>query len=241
MTLFTTPEAADKAAEYLANERKKFEKDGQIDVEALLKSKAEASWHIDNIQNENGTLRGELDKRITYEELMAKITPASRVTSSASDQDADEQSESLPNVNVDIEKVVAQKVSEQLNQYQQKSVQDQNTIMVVQELKKSWGDNYVTKLREVGKELGMSEERMQLLAANEPKAFLRMVNPTMPNAQVPGYTPPSSSVRADGKSATMNYAYFEALRKASPRKELTQEQTALMWKLAAEKGADFYK
>lgn len=238
MTLFKTPGAEDEAAKYLEGVTKKYAKDdGQLDVDALTKGKAESDWFIERLQQEAAEMRDELNKRATYDELMAKIS-ATRDNSSLED----EQNDSPTNQSVDIEKVVKEKVSEQLNQYQQQSVHEKNTDKVVQALRDTWGDNYVPKLKEAIKEAELTEEEAMTLAATKPAAFLRMIAPaTNERERAPSFAAPASSVRAGMQSNKMNYAYFQKMRKSDPVKYASPEVKNLMWKLAHEQGPDFYK
>ncbi len=237
MTLFTTPGAEDASAKYLTEVEKKFTKDGNLDVDALKKGKAESDWFIERLQKENAEMRDEMNKRATYDELMAKIE-ATRANSS---QD-DEQDDNHANQSVDIEKVVQEKVSQQLNQYQQQSAHERNTTAVVETLKAAWGDNYVPKLREAIQEADLTEQEAMQLAATKPKTFLRAVMPTeTKREQVPSFSAPASSVKSGSMSNTMNYSYFEKMRKSDPAKYRSPEIQNLMWKVAQEKGPDFYK
>ncbi len=240
MTLFKNPELEDKSAEYLSQIEQKFTKDGKLDVDALKKGAAEKDWHIDNLENEMKAAREELNKRTTYEELMAKIEATRNI--SRSSESETEQDESLTNDSVDTEALIDRLVEEKLSKSQQKSVHEQNTAYVVQKLQEAWGKDYVSKLREIGKEIGWDDQKMQVSAATDPKAFLRMVNPEVKVVdKQTGYTPPRSTTRVSDTSNTMNYSYFEKLRKSSPGKKLPEDMNRLMWKLAAEKGPDFYK
>lgn len=218
MTLFKTPGAEDKAAEYLAKVEEKFSKDGSVDVEALKMGKAESDWFIEQLQKETAEMREELNKRTTYDELMAKIE-AQRDTSRVDEIDG-ERDDNPTNKGVDIENLLKQvdsRAEQKFIQKQQEAKAKQNVDSVQTKLVEVWGTNYVSKLKSRVAELEMTEDEASNMAATRPKAFLAMLDPVAVKKQE--FTPPRSNVQGKFNSTSSDdpVEKFEKLRKENPK------------------------
>ncbi len=216
--LFTAPEAsADQDDTYLNEVKAKFTRDGQLDVDALLKAKAESDRFIQRLEGENAGVREEMNKRATFDQLLERINQqqAQRAEGSNHEPEAGEANEPKYNPD-DIRKMV----SETFNQEQTKAAQQKNVESVKDTLAKAWGPNFTNKLKQVTDEFELTQEEAGFMAATRPKAFLKLV--LGDKAQPVGnYSPPQSTQRMDysQKPAGENtYSYYKSMMNSSDPK-----------------------
>lgn len=254
MTLFTGKSPASTEADasqdqggeidYVAH----YTKDGKApDLAEISKGKYHADMHITRLEKEQAELRKELDKRLTYEELMAKIETVKSPTSKPErvERTEDEQIEKTPNSNsLDLAKVeeIMRKT------YQQESVkasQQRNIEQVKDVLTKTWGAGFERSLEQKANDLGVTKEYMDNLAATSPKAFLTLVGVTEAvRPSVAGSLPPPTRVegRSDGgKSNVKNMAYYNKMMTDNPREYWTPRVQNEIHEMARTMGDAFYK
>ncbi len=255
MTLFTGKSPAgnveDKPdqgeVDYVAH----YTKDGKApDLSEIAKGKYHADQHIARLEQEQANLRKELDKRLTYEEVIAKIEaaktsskPVARVEENA-DEHANEKPHT-PSNELDLSKV------EELMRktYQQESVKAQqakNIEQIKDTLVKSWGAGYERALSQKAEELGLSKEYMDNLAASSPKAFLALVGvQDTPRANPSSSLPPQSRVEgrpgSNDRSGVKNMAYYNKLMQTDPREYWTPRVQNEIHEQARIQGDAFYK
>jgi hypothetical protein len=209
--LFNAPDASDDQSDaYLEEVKAKFTRDGQLDVDALLKAKAESDKFIKRLEGENQGVREEMNKRATFDELLKKINEqrAQGADGSNHEPDAGEADEPNKYNPDDIRKMV----SETFNQEQTKAAQAKNVEQVKDALSKNWGSNFADKLKQVTKDLELTQEEAGFMAATRPKAFLKLV--LGDKAPVGNYAPPSSSVRVEHSqkpSGDKTYSYYKSM------------------------------
>lgn len=247
MTLFNKAADDKSSVDYTVKALERFKKeDGSLDAEALAKSWAHAQEHVARVEAEAAEVRSEMQKRLSFEELAAKIDAAREQVGQESN-DTDERNDSPTKNDVDIEALVEAKV----NQLQQKSIQQRNLATVQDKLIQAWGPGYVETLKERAKELEVSHDYLNNLAATSPKAFEKMVigeaaqPPPAPSQRAnPGeYVPPRSSVRGSAPNASnvKNWAYYEKIRKTDRRTYDSPKLQYEMFQQASAMGPDFYK
>jgi hypothetical protein len=213
--LFTPESGGDHEPDYMTYVKSKFAKeDGSIDLDALAKAKFKSDEHIANLEKEQAGVRDELTKRLSFEEVLAKIE-ANRQSAEPSDnqahQDARIDEKSLtPD---DVKKLL----QETLTQEQQKATYQSNVNTVRSRLSEAWGPTFAEKLKQVCSELDISEEEAGQVAMTKPKAFLKLVLGETPK-QVENAAPARSSVRLDSTphNGVKNWAYFEKIRVSNP-------------------------
>ena len=238
MTLFDK-NAPDQDVELEALATERFEKDGQLDVEALKKSWIHSQKHIKNVEADAATLRADNIKRLSYEDLLAKLKPT-RSDSNDDVTDITEPDGNPSTQNVDIDALVERKLEAKLTQYQQSSTQSDNRAYVKAELEKAWGEGYVDKLLQRTKELNLDQDYVNSLAGENPKAILAILD-AKPVAKATNVSAPRSSVTIRGGIKTMSkYDEYQSVLKTDPKKYNSPAFQMEMLRVADELGDKFY-
>lgn len=151
----------------LVGEGKKFR-----DQEALARGKDESDRLIPNLQQQIETLKAEIAKRSTTEELLEKIK---QEASSRSNEITPESSQ--PNVQretIDHNKVfeIAKQV---ISQERASETKARNVDLVKSKLIEAFGTDYVATLKAKVSILGLTEQYAAQLAEDNPQAFLNIV------------------------------------------------------------------
>lgn len=179
----------------------KFSKDGVVDVEALVKAKAESDRFIEQLKEENKGVRDEMNKRTSFDELIARLEQQKSSTADADNQAAPpEKNDDIPNKVLDnsaIEAIVAKTLTRKT----QEANQVKNISDVRAKLEAEWGKDHVKKLETVIADLDLTKDEAGKLAAERPKAFLKLV---LGDKNIPqtGIAPPQSSVRFEQRPNT---------------------------------------
>lgn len=238
MTLFDK-NAPDQDAELEALATERFTKDGgEIDIEALKKSWIHSQKHIRTVEADAAVLREDNIKRLSYEDLLAKLKQPN--DSNDDPTDITEPDGNRNTQNVDIDALLESKLNAKLTQYQQSSTQSENRAFVKAELEKAWGDNYVDKLVQKTKELNLTQDYINDLAGSNPKAILAILD-AKPVAKQPNVSAPRSSVTIRGGTKTMSkYEEYQSVRKTDPKKYSSPAFQMEMLKVANEMGDKFY-
>jgi hypothetical protein len=192
--------------------RQKFMKDGQVDIDALLKAKAESDKFIKRLENENALAREEVTKAATFEDLLAKISEQQAAKAAANHADEPGQAPNVP-TNATTPEEVRQWVAEQYNQEQTKAAQQKNVESVRATMEKSFGPNFQGKLEAICRDLELTKEEAGFMAATRPKAFLKLVLGAQAPAQY-NTAPPASSVRVEAgvkRGGDRTYSYYKAM------------------------------
>lgn len=216
MDLFTTDansnpvSTPDPEQELIEVTKAKFTKDGNLDVDALLKKAAHADKHIANIEQETQGLRKELDTRLSLEQFMDEIKSA-KVTSNPPENNP---GQNEPNQALSKDEI-ARLMREVINQDRSQAQKDYNKTQVADGLRKAWGNSFQSRLQEKATELGLSKETVNSLAEASPQAFLKLVDATAPVRDTTITSPPRNQVNrtTDIKSGVRNKAYYDELRK----------------------------
>lgn len=242
--LFTPNQAAPKDdqpqgsyREALVGEGKKFK-----DEEALARGKWEADQMIARLTREMDELRDDLNKRMTTEELLEKITSRNAQPNNPTTPESGQQ-HSHQEVNAMSQEDIQKLVQKTLTVEQQKALAAQNVATVRNKLQEHWGNDFPQKLEQTTKELGVSKEYMAHMAETAPQAFLKLVGadqPRQPAGVFEAPVPNSAVIRGDGNSNVKNYKYFSEMRKADPKKYWSVETQREMHKLAQEQGERFF-
>ncbi len=200
--------------EELVGDGKKFK-----DPVELARGKAEADAFIARLTREQEELRRELNTRITLEQYLDKMgTPPG-----PSDRSGDQMNEpkvvppEQPLKPEDIERLIETKVV----QREQQRIQSQNKAEVQVKLVQAFGDNYVPKLQEVATSLGLTPEAVDRMAAETPKALLKLLGadqPGQPQSSGSLFVPPTNSVRPSGPSSgERTMKFYQDLRAKDPK------------------------
>ena len=227
-------------ADFEAFKAKYVKEDNNVDVDALLKKAYHADLHISKIEPENADLRQQVERSLSYQDLLEKLQP--RQPASNLGQPALGERGGNPPVaatDKDIEALVERTLSKK----QQESVQVQNSQYVASELAKAWGSNFESKLRQKGTELGLSENRLRDMIRNEPKVILALALANQGQNRVENFTPPATQTRSTGNSIpkTRNLAYYNNMMKTDRKKWDSVAVQNEMHNSAIELGEAFFK
>jgi hypothetical protein len=174
--LFNTPpqtpevDPNKKYYEELVGEDKKFKTN-----EDLAKAKAESDRFIQQLQGELAGIRQELSTRQTLEELMTKVGSQRVPENTPGNNQNPNGDDDGKNVKALSEEDIARLVEDRLTKAERARVQNSNLETVKQTLMESFGSDYVTHLKAKAAELGVSEEYLNSMAKETPKAFLKLV------------------------------------------------------------------
>ena len=196
------------AFEQLVGEGKKFNSQ-----EDLAKGKVESDRFIEQLQSELSGLREELDKRMTSEEVLAKIREE---TNSANQAQGEQTSPSLS------EDKVAELVKNTLESTRTEEQRNTNLKAVDDKLVELYGDKANAELTKKANELGVGVDFLAGVAMQSPAAFFNTVGINTNQQTTPGVT--QSTVNTEALAQTGGQApqqgskeYFDNLRKENPR------------------------
>lgn len=212
MTLFNdelTPELPDNAFETLVGEGKKYK-----DQELLAKSVIHKDQFIEQLKREQAQLRNDLETRIKYEEFLDKMSSLQSGTTKGAPSPDDTTSD-----NKTPPPVTLADIELRLEQRDAKKRQDENLLYVERILSETLGPNFGSKVKQQASNLGMSEEVLTNIAAQNPKAFFKLIG-AEDKADTSFTPPPRSQFNADSfrpsTSNVKNFAYYEQMRKDKP-------------------------
>lgn len=223
-SLFNAPDptgdtpAADPNKDYLAElvgEGKKFK-----DPNELARGKAEADAFIARLTREQEELRKELNTRLTLEQYLEKM--GTNQQSGRSDHQLNEPKGSDPDTSgltpTDVEALIERKVSERETQRIQKQNREDARARLVQ----AFGNDYISKLKEAGENLGLSAERLDQIAAENPKAFLKLVGadtaPAQQRSQDSLFVPPQGQSNGTPVvTGDRTKKYYDDLKRKDPK------------------------
>lgn len=220
--------------------KQRFSRDGQVDVEELLKAKAHADAHIKRVEAEAAAARQDAERRATYDKVLEAIEKGRQSPSVSNLQPQDEDEQEDRNVT---EAMLDAKVDAILTKKQQAQTQAQNIALVNNELAKAWGGNNITStFKRKAAELGFSEQYLEDMAKQNPRGFLNVVlGPTQVRNDPNSFTAPASSVRTVSSSATTkNYKYFADQIAKNPKLQYDKDFVDQMHTAAKATGESFY-
>lgn len=208
--------------EALVGEGKKFKTDEDV---------ARSAWEKDNvfipkILDENKSLRKELQERANLEQLVSQLKDL-RASSKASTDAGERQDESQGHTNTpaaiskeDIAALVKSVVTEEKTQ----DARTRNVEECVSALKNLYGENYLTSVRSRAKELGLTDDYLDNLAATSPKALIALLAPNQSKVDVRAprssvLSTPNSTRSSNGK----DWRYYQELRRKDPSRFYSPE------------------
>jgi post-segregation antitoxin (ccd killing protein) len=237
----------------LIGEGKKYK-----DVATANKALKDKDAFIESLKREAHEARQEAKTRMSLEDFWQKTQDAKKTTnvSSASNDSVPagherEEANNGKETPVDISALVREALSRELT----KNKQAQNIEEARTELKKLWGDNYVSVLKQKQEALGLGTDFVDSIAARSPTAFLALVGATAtgnnqqahnPNVQVP--TGSSAGRMSFGTNSTPDVidghntqAYYDRLRKEDTKQYFSKEVQLQRHKDALALGEKFFK
>lgn len=227
----------------LVGEGKKFQ-----DTQALAKGKAESDAFINRLQDENATLRLELQQATRLEEFLDRLesrqqgTTVEAPSSPEPIEDVPQLSSSqltTPSVSSEeIKKMINDGVSEALTL---KEYQD-NVDKVHNLAEKELGSNYKNVLTQRANELGLNTELLSELASKNPDSFINLlVKPkTTSFNSLPESNVNTSAMNIDSNVGGKTKSYYDKLRKEDINLYMSPRIQNEMIKQAEKLGEAFY-
>ena len=202
--------------EELVGDGKKFKT-----PEELARGKAEADRFIQQLQGELAGLRTELSTRQTLEQLMDKMSADKGTENTNQSHNQNSQVGDGQNVKAFTEEDIARLVEERLSKAEQARIHQSNLAHSKKALEESFGPDYVTHLKAKAQELGVSEEYLNNMAKETPKAFLKLVEAdgaqraTAPSlfSPPPSQQLPSQSNRSFAPTGQRKQSWYEDLKR----------------------------
>jgi hypothetical protein len=222
----------------LVGEGRKFN-----DVEALARGKLEADRFIEQMKQENASLKTDLEKqayRLGVENQLKETASVSTAelsdpnNLSGTSNTADTQSSSSE---ADIESLVEQT----LKKRELEGVAKNNIAVVESELEKAYGTEAAAAVQQKANELGLPMSELQGMAAKSPSAFMQLMGKPAPVSSplVQG------SIRTEGStmqaSSEKDFGYYQRLRKENSTLYYKPSTQRAMMADADRMGDKFYR
>ena len=190
--------------------------DGSVNMDEVWKKIGHQDKHISTLEGETANLRQDLTSRITYEDLVDKLSTVNAASNDRSDQTIHERDKN-PQIT---EELLNQKVEDLFNQKQQEATQVANLTYAAQELVKMFGTDYVPSLKARTQELHLNEAYIDNLAKTNPRALLAIVasSRTADTSYVPPQTRVNSTANGSSNGTVKNWKYYEQLAKTDPKR-----------------------
>lgn len=238
----TPPSSIDPEKNYLeelVGENRKFKS-----VEDLAKGKAQSDLFIDQLRQELEQTKQELQTRARLEELITKVTPQAPLDSGPI---LHNQTEVNPPVMSGLTPEQLEELLEKkLNEHNLKTTKQTNFNYVKEELTKKYGPQTPQVLEKAAGDLGVSKEWMNQMAAENPKAFMRLVGDaqaTRPQASPDLFTSRptvNSGATFTPESGVRDQAWYQNLKRTDPKKYDSPEIQAQEYKDAVKLGPAFF-
>jgi len=224
----------------LVGEGRKFN-----DVEALAKGKLEADRFIEQMKNENATLKADLEKQAyklgvtTKMEEMASATPTELLDPNNNNNGGTSNATNtqLNSSEANIESLVEQT----LKRREQESSAKNNIAIVESELEKAYGTEASSAVKQKASELGLPMNELQGMAAKSPAAFMQLMGKSAPQSSpmVQG------SIRTEGStmqaSSEKDFGYYQKLRRENSSQYYKPSTQRAMMADAERLGDNFYR
>jgi hypothetical protein len=222
----------------LVGEGRKFN-----DVEALARGKLEADRFIEQMKQENASLKTDLEKqayRLGVENQLKETASVSTAelsdpnNLSGTSNTADTQFSSSE---ADIESLVEQT----LKKRELEGVAKNNIAVVESELEKAYGTEAAAAVQQKANELGLPMSELQGMAAKSPSAFMQLMGKPAPVSSplVQG------SIRTEGStmqaSSEKDFGYYQRLRKENSTLYYKPSTQRAMMADADRMGDKFYR
>lgn len=189
------------------------------DPEVLAKGKLEADGYIKNLEDQLKQLREDLGKqeysKQLLDQLQNKATQPARVNTEAANINNGgtvTEGNTQPQVS---EEILKSLVEQTLTQRDKENTVKQNLSVVDEELQKAYGTEAPVVIQNKAKELGVTVQRLQELAAESPTAFFNLIGePRKPMAPIV-----QGTIRTEGvnmqTSAERTWEYYQNLRRTN--------------------------
>tara|TARA_B110000858_G_scaffold136469_1_gene155091 strand:+ start:467 stop:1234 length:768 start_codon:yes stop_codon:yes gene_type:complete len=223
----------------LVGEGRKFN-----DVEALAKGKLEADKFIEQMKQENATLKADLEKtayRLGVNDHLKEMASDSTSELSGSNNNNGGTSNQANTQPTSSEANIESLVEQTLMKREQQSVTKNNIAIVEAELEKTYGTEAAATVQQKAAELGLSLSELQGMASKSPTAFMQLLGQPAPRRSpvIQG------SIRTEGStmqaSSEKDFGYYQNLRRENSSLYYKPSTQRAMMADADRLGGSFYK
>jgi len=226
--------------EQLVGENKKFK-----DAEALARGKAESDAYIptleaklDELVADNKRFRDEINAGRTMQEMLDQLT------SQQQEQNNQEQNKppqmDAPKQPAFDAKQLENLVSSKIMEHESTKKQNDNLNMVLSRLQEHYGNEYQNVLTQQTDELGLTQDLVNNLARQHPKALMKTLGIDAPKSTQSFQAPPRSSTGFTPRgSEKRTWTYYQELKKKDPDAYWSPKNTAQMFADAQSLGDSF--
>lgn len=200
----------------LVGEGKKY-KDPLAAGRALVEKDA----FIERLKAENAGVRQELSTRLKLEEVVSKIASSSKSPSSDDNQnrEPDPDKSATQITSEDVAKLVTQAMTET----EARTQRAKNIAYVEQTLEEAFGPTFRRTIKAQAVKLGVGEAFLSNLAADQPSAFLKLMDVgERPRSNSTAVNAPHTSVAAESlrfkPNTGKNMAFYDNIRKSDPKR-----------------------
>jgi hypothetical protein len=179
----------------------------------LAKAIFHKDQHIEQIHREQAGLRQELNSRMKMEEFLDRMNTFQQNDDSNDTPPADREhvQGQQPLSTEDVQRIIEQR--DAVNR------RNRNLLDVTETLKDKLGPNYPEKVRQTIRQLGMDEQQANTIAADNPKAFYRLLGIDQSSRET-FQSPPRTALNSEGfrpsGSPQRDWNYYENIRKTKP-------------------------
>lgn len=209
----------------LVGENKKFKS-----VNDLAKGKAEADRYIELLKLKLDEANKELNTRTSLDSFLDKMKNPGNVEPQVVAQPSEHKGP------LDDSEIEA-RILKALEARESQRAQETNVEKVTRVMQEQFGDNARLVINKKSKELGISANELQAMAAKSPSAFFTLVGVSeVPNPGLAPVVPKNglNSAATNGVSGIKNKAFYDKLKLTDPKKYFDPKTTVDMMRDMAE-------
>ena len=214
------------------------------DPQVVAKGKLEADAYVKQLESQLAEIREEMGKQDYSKELLEalknKAPESTNGQSPQSNNDNGGTTQSQTNSALSDEQI-KRLVETALTEREKTNTSTQNITLVEQKMSEAFGTEAQAKVQEKAKELGLSLQRMQEIAAESPTAFLSLIGDKAKELQpiVKG------TIRTEGvnmqASSERNFGFYQELRRKNRKQYFSPEVQRQMFQDRTRLGEKFYQ
>lgn len=214
------------------------------DPQVVAKGKLEADAYVKQLESQLAEIREEMGKQDYSKELLEalknKAPESTNGQSPQSNNDNGGTIQSQTNSALSDEQI-KRLVETALTEREKTNTSTQNITLVEQKMSEAFGTEAQAKVQEKAKELGLSLQRMQEIAAESPTAFLSLIGDKAKELQpiVKG------TIRTEGvnmqASSERNFGFYQELRRKNRKQYFSPEVQRQMFQDRTRLGEKFYQ
>lgn len=213
----TTQEQIESYLEKLVAEKGEQWKDPEV----IAKGKYEADRFIKQLEEQNRSLREDLDKAARLDEMLEVLKKSQGKASEGGEGSRNplQNTEGHTDDSVTSDEKVRALIEAQMKEHEAKTTYEKNVKEVDAELVRRFGDSAANVVARKAAELEMTVQEAELLAASKPKAFFRLMGLDVDNKSSP--TLSGSAVRSEAREVggqARDWNYYNKIRRESKSK-----------------------